>query len=155
MNLSELIGLSITEIRYDYTFTNKYDMQEFFLYLKLSNGLIIEIPQYYDLEINENSELNEAFINAKNTNNNCSKLIENQKIIDFHFWFYEKESDEEKKAYLELESGIYITEENYGPIGLTNIDLEILTKSEFDKLKAELIEGFEIKSYSTELKNVC
>lgn len=154
MKLAELIGETIIEIRYNYTYQNEYDMQEFFAYLKLSNGLILEIPHYFDLEINENAELNKIFKIAKKPNNHCLKQIENQKIMDIHFWFYEKESDEEKKAYLELENEIYITEENYGPMGLTNIDLEILSKAEFEKLKAELADGFEIKSYSKELKNV-
>ena len=40
-------------------------------------------------------------------------------------------------------------------MGLTTVDLEILTKSEFEELKGELEEDFEIKSYSSEIKNVC
>lgn len=153
MNLSELIGLSITKIRYHYTYQNEYFLQEFFAYLKLSNGLIIEIPQYYDLEITESSELNKNFKDAKKINNKCSKQIENQKIIDIHFWFYKKEPDD-KKAYLELENGNYLSEKNYGPMGVTDIDLEILNKIEFEKLKAELDKDFEIKSYAMELRNL-
>jgi len=155
MNISKIIGLEITEIRYTYTYQNEYAMQEFFAYLKLSNGLIIEIPQYSDSQIRESAELNKIFENAKKPDDNCRKQIENQKITDIHFCFYEQESDEESKAYLELENGIYITEENRGPIGLTTVDLEILTKSEFEKLKAELEEDFEIKSFISEINNVC
>lgn len=155
MTIAELIGLTIKEIRFDYTYQNKYDMQEFFAYLKLSNGMIIEIPQYSDLKLKESEELNKTFINAKRPNMECKKRIENQKITDLHFCFYEKKPDEENKAYVELENGIHFSEENYGPIGLTTVDLEILTKSEFEKMKSELEEDFEIKSYSTELKNVC
>jgi hypothetical protein len=155
MKLNELIGLSITEIKYTYTYQNEYDLQEFFAYLKLSNGIVMGIPQYFDLEIKEDPELNEIFGNAKKLVIDCSQKIENKKIIDIHFGFYENSLDEEQKAYLELENGIYISERNYGPIGLTNIDLEILTAAEFEKLKEELEEGFEIKSYSKELINVC
>jgi len=148
MNISQLIGLTITEIRYTYTYQNEYDMQEFYSYLKLSNGLIIEIPQFSDVELNENTELNEIFENAKKPNNECKKRIENQKITDIHFCFYEQEPDEESKAYLELENGIYFTEENRGPMGLTTVDIEILNKSEFEERKTELEENFEIKSFS-------
>jgi hypothetical protein len=155
MKLKELIGLSITEIRYTYTYQNEYDLQEFFAYLKLSNEIIMGIPQYFDLEIIEDAALNEIFRKAKKPIKDCAGKIENKKILDIHFGFYENDPDEGQKAYLELENGIYISEKNYGPMGLTTIDLEILSKSEFEKLKAELEEGFEIKSYSKELINIC
>jgi len=38
-------------------------------------------------------------------------------------------------------------------MGLTTIDLEILTKSDFEKLKATLDVDLQIKSYMMELKN--
>lgn len=152
MTISELIGLTIKEIRFDYTHQNEYDMQEFFAYLKLSNEMIIEIPQYSDLELKESKELNKTFSMSKRPNMECKKRIENQKIIDFHFCFYAQEPDEENKAYIELENGIHFSEENYGPMGLTTIDLKILTQSEFQKIKSELEDDFEIKSYLTELK---
>uniref|UniRef100_UPI0040493A08 hypothetical protein n=1 Tax=Flavobacterium sp. TaxID=239 RepID=UPI0040493A08 len=158
MKITEIIGLSISEIRYTYTFQNKYDMQEFYAYLRLSNEIIIEIPQYSDSELNQSAEwtreMNEIFSKAKKPNRECRNLIENQIITDIHFCFYEEEADFENKAYLELENGIFVSEENRGPMGLTNIDLEILTKSQFDELKSELEYDFKIKSYSTELKNV-
>lgn len=155
MNISDIIGLTITEIRYTHTYQNEYGMQEFFSYLKLSNGLIIEIPQYSDLEINESAERKRIFTEAKTPNKECKKRIENQKIIDIHFCYYDNEQDFDSKAYIELENGTYFTEENHGPQGLTNIDLEMLTQSEFDKRIAELDEDYEIKSYLKEIKNVC
>lgn len=154
MKISELIGLTILEIRFDYKYQNEYDMQEFFAYLKLSNRLIIQIPQYSDMELNECAELNKFFADANNPNKECRESIENQKITDVHFCFYDQEPDEERKAYLELENGIHFSEENFGPMGLTRVDLEILTKSNFEKMKNALEEDFEIKSYLTELKNV-
>jgi len=155
VSIKEIIGLSITEIRYNYTYQNEYDMQEFFAYLKLSNELIIEIPQYFDLEISEDSELNKKFKNAKKPIESCKSRIENQKITDIHFCFYEQKPDLELKAYIELENGICFSECNYGPMGITTVDLEILSNTDFEKLKTELEEGFEIKSYLSELKNVC
>lgn len=155
MSVSEIIGLTITEIRYNYIYQNEYDMQEFFAYLKLSNGLVIQIPQYFDCDIKTNDELNRIFLKAKKLNENCKTKIENQKITDMHFWFYEQESHIEFKAYLELENGNFVTENNFGPMGLTTVDLEILNKSDFDKLKDELDEDLQIKSYLKELKNVC
>ncbi|QSB29251.1 hypothetical protein [Flavobacterium sp. CLA17] len=155
MNVSEIIGLKITEIRYNYIYQNGYDMQEFFAYLKLSNGSIIEIPQIFDSEIDKDEELSKIFSKAKKPNSKCKTEIENQKIIDIHFWLEEEESHMEFKAYLELENGNFVTEMNYGPIGLTTVDLEILTKADFEKFKTELDEGLKIKSYLIELKNVC
>ena len=155
MNISDIIGLTITEIRYTYTYQNEYDMQEFFAYLKLSNGLIIEIPQYSDLELNESAERNRIFDEAKMPNKDCKKRIENQKIVDIHFCYYDNEQDFDSKAYIELENGTYFTEENRGPQGLTDIDLEMLSKSEFEERIAELDEESEIKSYLAEIKNVC
>ncbi len=155
MNISELIGKTINKIRYTYTYRNQYDIQEFFAYLKLSNGVITGIPQYHDIDITENETLNKLFKEAKKPNSNCLKQIENQKIVDFHFWFFENEQDIEKKAYIELESGIYVSEENFGPIGLTTVDLEILTPEAFEKLKDGLSKGLEIKSYLKELQNIC
>ncbi|WP_139062396.1 hypothetical protein [Aquimarina megaterium] len=130
-------------------------MQEFFAYLKLSNGLIVEVPQYSDLELNENAERSRIFEDAKIPNKDCKKRIENQKIIDIHFCYYDNEQDFDSKAYIELENGTYFTEENRGPQGLTYIDLEMLSKSEFEKRIAELDEESEIKSYLAEIKNVC
>lgn len=154
MNVSEIIGLKITEIRYNYIYQNEYDMQEFFAYLKLSNGSIIEIPKFFDSKIDMNEKLSEIFSEAKKPNYKCKTEIENQKIIDIHFWFEEEESHMEFKAYLELENGNFITEMNYGPKGLTTVDLEILTKADFEKFKTTLHEDLQIKSYLIELNNV-
>lgn len=155
MNISDIIGLTITEIRYTYSYQNEYGMQEFYAYLKLSNGLIIEIPQYSDSELNESVERNRIFEKAQIPNKNCKNRIENQKIVDIHFCYYDNEQDFESKAYIELENGTVFTEENRGPQGLTDIDLEILTKSEFDERIAELDKDSEIKSYLKKIKNVC
>ena len=84
MTISEIIGLTISEIRYTYTFQNEYYMQEFHAFLKLSNGLIIEIPQFSDLELIENTERNKTFKKATRPNKDCRKRIENQKIIDWN-----------------------------------------------------------------------
>jgi hypothetical protein len=155
MNISDIIGLTITEIRYTYTYQNEYDMQEFFAYLKLSNGLIIEIPQYSDLELNESAVRNRIFEEAKMPNKDCKKRIENQKIVDIHFCYYDNEQDFDSKAYIELENGTYFTEENRGPQGLSDIDLELLSKSEFEERITELDQESKIKSYLAEIKNVC
>ncbi|MEP5339440.1 MAG: hypothetical protein ABJL44_14410 [Algibacter sp.] len=155
MNISDLIGLTISEIRYTYTNRNEYDIQEFFAYLKLSNGLIIEIPQYSDLDLDESVERNRIFEDAKIPSKKCKNRIESQRIIDIHFCYYNNEQDFDSKAYIELENETYLTEQNRGPQGLTDIDLEILNKSEFEKRIAELDEDSEIKSYRTAIKNIC
>lgn len=155
MNISDIIGLTITEIRYTYTYQNEYDMQEFYAYLKLSNGLVIEIPQYSDLELNESTERNRIFEKAQIPNKDCKNRIENQKIVDIYFCYYDNEQDFDSKAYIELENGTFFTEQNRGPQGLTDIDLEMLSKSEFEERVAELDEESEIKSYLKQIKNVC
>lgn len=144
MNISKIIGLTITEIRYTYSSQNEYDIQEFFAYLKLSNELIIEIPQYSDCEIYKNAERDQIFKNAKTPNKECRKRIENQKITDIHFCYFDNKQDFDFKAYIELENGIFFTEENRGQQGITNIDLEILNKLEFEERKNKLDHNFKI-----------
>ncbi len=155
MNPGEIINLKIERIKCHYNLTDEF--QVFYSYLKLSNGKIIDLPHYHNLEkslidsILENSK--KDYRKAKRINRKEREKIQGQRIVDIHYCFYENESDEERRAHIELSNGMYLTEYNYGVVGMS-IGLILRSKEEFDRLKSELEDGFEIRSYLKEIKNV-
>ena len=155
MNPDEIINLKIDKVKYHYNLTDGF--QVFYSYLKLSNGKIIDLPHYHNLErFSIDSRLENSkkdYRKAKRINQEEREKIQGQRIVDIHYCFYENESDEERRAHIELSNGIYLTEDNYGVVGM-GIGLILRTKEEFDRLKSELEDGFEIRSYLKEIKNV-
>lgn len=150
--IKDLIGLKIKDIRFKYVNDNGYNLQEFTTYIKLTNGLIFTIPYYYDEEFSIfDEEIEEEYLNAQHLPKSILKLFQGKKIADFHFVFFENESCELEKAIIELECEFYFTEKNNGPIGLTDVDLEILNKQKFNlfKQQVESEEDFEVKSLKT------
>lgn len=128
--LSEIIGKTITNIKYKYIPSNQHQLQEFHTYIQLSKSHFIPIPQYYNM--NGISTLSHT--NIKNTEQLSTKhnsLLLNQEIDDIYFCYYNNEIDEDKSAYIKLSNDIYITETQYQPLGVTNIGLLILNKKEF------------------------
>ena len=147
--IKDLIGLKIKDIRFKYVNDNGYDLQEFTTYVKLTNDLIFTIPYYYDEEFSVfDEEIEEEYLNAQSLPKNILKLFQGKEIVDFHFVFYENELCELEKAIVELEGELHFTEMHNGPIGLTDVDLEILNKQKFNLFKQEIEseEGFEIRS---------
>ncbi|MDC6363285.1 MULTISPECIES: hypothetical protein [Flavobacteriaceae] len=155
MNPDEIINHKIDKIKYHYDLTDGFQVSS--SYLKLSNGKIIDLPHYHNLEkISIDSRLENSKKNykkAKRINRKEREKIQGQSIVDIHYCFYENESDEERRAHIELSNGMYLTEENYGVVGMS-IGLILRNKEEFDRLKNELEDGFEIRSYLREIKNV-
>jgi hypothetical protein len=49
---------------------------------------------------------------------------------------------------IELENGKYLMENDMGPDGLTNINLIVMNKSQFDKLNHD---GIELRSFKNDL----
>lgn len=150
--IKDLIGLKIKDIWFKYVNDNGYNLQEFTTYIKLTNGLIFTIPYYYDEEfIIFDEEIEEEYLNAQHLPKSILKLFQGKKIADFHFVFFENESCELEKAIIELECEFYFTEKHNGPIGLTDVDLEILNKQKFNlfKQQVESEEDFEVKSLKT------
>ena len=62
-------------------------------------------------------------------NDDAKKYFEGQKIEDFYFSYYNNEVDNEYSAFIKLSNGYYLSENNSAPIGVTDIDLLILTKT--------------------------
>lgn len=138
MDLKDILGETIKDIRCTYINENKYGLQEFQSYIQLSSGLIFQIPHYPDAEIEETLALNELFRKAKEIEYRFLKRVKGQKIVDFYFLYIEDELSEDDKPYMQLENGLFLTELNYGPMGLTNVDMQILTSVEFETVRNEL-----------------
>lgn len=150
--IKDLIGLKIKEIRFKYVNDNGYDFQEFTTYIKLNNDLIFTIPYYYDEEFSVfDEEIEEEYLNAQHLPKSILKLFQGKEIVDFHFVFFENESCELEKAIIELEGEFYFTEKHNGPIGLTDVDLEVLNTQKFNLFKQEVEseEDSEVRSLKT------
>lgn len=152
MNLSKILGLEIVEVKYSYVHDNQYSLQEFSSYFKLSNNLIFKIPFSPHDEYDFSDEIIKKYEKLKKVSFTFFERIKNKKITDFHFLYFENEIEELDKCYMELEDGLYIYEKSFGPIGITNVDLNILDEIEFNKLKQNLDEDFALKSFVTEIK---
>ena len=158
LHLSELLNTKIENIRYQYTPRNEYDCQQFFSYIKLSSGVIIDIPVFYDEEFLELTEENISFFKNeydKGTeyDDSAKSIFVGQTITDLHFVYIDGENHGDHRAYIELSNGYYLTENNFGPIGVTDVSLVALNQNEF-KQNIES-PGIEIKSYLNLGKNVC
>tara|TARA_B100001173_G_C15621993_1_gene393386 strand:+ start:69 stop:518 length:450 start_codon:yes stop_codon:yes gene_type:complete len=138
MKLKELIGSKIIEVKYHYSPSNEYQLQEFYSYLLLNNGLIFSFPTYEDESNFDSIESQEYFNNKFKTgskiSNKVKPLIVGQKISNLHFPYFQDEPDDDEKAFIELENGYFISETNYGPQGVSNVDLKIITKEKFNSL---------------------
>lgn len=150
--IKDLIGLKMKDVRFSYINDNGYNLQEFTTYIKLTNDLIFTIPYNYDEEFSIfDEEIGEEYLNAQHLPKSILKLFQGKEIVDFHFVFFENESCELEKAIIELEGELYFTEKHNGPIGLTDVDLEILNKQKFNLFKQEVEseEDFEVRSLKT------
>ena len=147
MTISDIIGLKISKIRYSYELDNESEMQTFNSYIKFSNGSIIFFPSSPDDSINlvdyYNNHKTCQFIKAKRYGLASRVSFKNKKIIDIHFRYLDNEYIESSSAILELENGVFLTENNYGPFGLTDIRLLILNREQFESLAGD---GIKIKS---------
>ena len=154
MKPDELINLKIDKVRYYNDLIDGF--QVFYSFYKLSNGKLTELPHYHNLKQKTYDtrlkNIDEYYKESKRIFRKERKQIQGQKIVDIHYCFYKNESDEERRAYMELSNGIYLTEYNYGVEGMS-IGLILRNKEGFDQLKNELEDGFEIRSYLKEIKN--
>jgi hypothetical protein len=153
--LSQLIGATISSVRYNYIKENEYGLQEFQSFFKLSDGSVTEIPFYPEevfLVLNDDNEhfLKGSYDKGQEITEEGKAILEGAKIEDFYFCEWDGEIDLGKRAYVKLNNGYYITEVNYGPGGLTNVDLLILDEQQFKDRVYSLNE--QLKSYIKELK---
>ncbi len=96
LRLSELIGDEIAEIRYQYAWDNGYGLQEFHSYIRLISGHIIDIPDFpeYVYRSAPPGNLNHyqsQFYSGTAIDEPVKSLVVGQKIVDFHFKYYENE----------------------------------------------------------------
>ena len=97
MKLKELIGSKIIEVKYHYSPSNEYQLQEFYSYLLLNNGLIFSFPTYEDESNFDSIESQEYFNNKFKTgskiSNKVKPLIVGQKISNLHFPYFQDEPE--------------------------------------------------------------
>jgi hypothetical protein len=147
LKLSQLIGDEIIDMRYHYIPENQYGLQEFHSYIKIASNGIIDIPRsddddYMELTPENLSYLVERFNNGQVVTTKFKDLVFNQKIVDFWFRYYNDEL-EYSHTYIQLTNGLYLTENNFGPVGLGNITAFTLKEHEFsDELKEWDIRSF-------------
>jgi len=78
-------------------------------------------------------------------------LIVGQKITDLFFCYYNNEVDVDFSAFVKLSNNMYLSEKNFGPVGITNVDMILLNDEEFNTEKQRLhsidvtVEQFESK----------
>ena len=158
LTLSDIISQTIESIRYRYKYQNEYDLQEFYSYIKLSSGIIIDIPTWDDEEFRELSIDNvnyykESFEKGEEIIPSAREVIYGQRIEDIYFCYFDNEIDLDNPSFLKLSNGYYLTERNIGPPGIPGIDLLYFNQKQFE----ERIQSFRltVKSYINEIKNAC
>jgi hypothetical protein len=157
LKLSELIGQEIADLRFHYVPENEYGLQSFHSYIKLTDNRIIDIPNFDDddyLQLTqENLEyLQKMFDTGEIILEKNKSYFVGQKIMDFYFSYYNNEVEFDHSAYIKLTNGYYLTENNFGPVGLTHIDLIILDEQQFaERQKSPQVD---IRSF-LRTKNVC
>ena len=71
--------------------------------------------------------------------NTSRALVIGQKIVDFYFCYYDNEIDFDFSAFIKLSNNYYLSEKNFGPVGITNVNLIIFNEKQFmnqiDRLK--------------------
>jgi hypothetical protein len=151
--LSQLIGKEIAELRYHYIPENEYDLQSFHAFIRLSDDTIINIPVFDDDEYlllnKENTDYFAMQFNTGTAVDDAGKaFFAGQRILDLFFSYYNNETDIDHPAFIKLSNGYYLSENNYGPPGLTNIDLILMDQEQFNKEVKRLNEaGIEVRSY--------
>ncbi len=148
LKISDLIGQEITDLNYHYVAENEFGLQSFHSFIKLEGGAIIDIPKFdNDDYLLLNDENLAYFQNKFNTGEpvaeHIKKYLSEQKIKDFYFNYYENEIDLGRSAYIQLSNGNYLTENNYGPVGMIPLDLVILNEDDF----LEQTKGIDVRSF--------
>ncbi len=143
LHLSTLIGKEIIDLRFHYVPENEYGLQSFHAYLKLIDDTIIDIPKFDDdlyLHLTtENLEyLKSRFDTGAIIDKKPKTLIISQKITDLFFCYYNNEVDVDFSAFVKLSNNMYLSEKNFGPVGLTDINLTILNEEQFNSEKQRL-----------------
>ncbi len=148
LHLSTLIGKEIADLKFHYVPENEYGLQSFHSFIKLTDGAIIDIPKFDDdiyLHLTkENLEyLNSMFESGEKIDEKTRALIVGQKITDLFFCYYNNEVDIDYSAFIKLSNNLYLSEKNFGPIGITDINLTILNEEQFNSEK-QRVQSFDV-----------
>jgi hypothetical protein len=161
LKLSELIGQEIVELRFHYIPENEFGLQMFYSYIKLASDKIIDIPKFCDddnyLQLTpDNLSYLAARLGTGNVvNDEVKRYFVGQKIVDFYFSYYNNEVDSEYSAFIKLANGYYLSENNSGPLGVTDIDLIVFDEKQFIERAERLKEiKVDVRSFAI-TKNVC
>jgi hypothetical protein len=143
LNLSSLIGKEIADLRFHYVPENEYGLQSFHSFLKLTDGTIVDIPKFDDniyLHLTkENLDyFNSMFESGETCDEKIKALIVGQKITDLYFCYYNNEIDVDYSAFIKLTNNMYFSEKNFGPVGVTDVDLMIFNEEQFNAEKHRL-----------------
>ncbi|WP_284652594.1 hypothetical protein [Flavobacterium terrisoli] len=136
LKLSELIGQEIEDLRFHYIPENEYGLQSFHTYIKLANNWIIDIPKYDDddylnLTYDNLDYYKKMFEAGKSVPDKLKTSFAGQTILDFYFSYDGDEVDFDQSAFIKLSNNLYLSENNFGPMGLTTIDLIIFNEEQF------------------------
>ncbi len=144
MTLTDVLDKKISKIRFNYRDASEDGLQWFQSQIRLSNGDLFLMPSTPDTKQNltEDYERNKRddFTTAKRCGLASRLLFKNKKIVDVHFKYLDNEPYEDSRAIFELENGKFITENAVGPQGLTDIDLVVMNKKQYEASKDEEFE---------------
>ena len=155
LTLSQLIGETVSSVRWVYDACNKHGLQEFHSFIKLANETIINIPVYDDevfFVLNEKNRqfFQEGYNKGRQLFDAERKNVEGKVIDDILFSYNNGQISEDKVAYLKLSNGYYLTEVGYRPPGIKDIGIFILRQNEFeDRIR---VQGEDIKSYLKDIR---
>lgn len=157
LKLTDLIGQEISDITFHYTHENEHGLQSFDSYIKLTSGHIIDIPMFDDNDFLQLSEENIEFLKSKfetgkEFEKDVKKYFVGQRILDFLFCYHNNEPEIDRRCYIKLSNGYFLTETNFAAPGI-GIGLFILTEKEFNKRNTDF--KTDIVSFADKHKNVC
>jgi len=139
-------------LRFHYVPEYEHGLQSFHAYIKLSDDSIIDIPDFDDyLALTQNNldYFRMRFDSGQVVSAKVQKYYVGQRISDFYFTYYNDEVDCDNSAFIKLSNGYYLTENNFGPVGLTNIDLIILDEEQFQQEVKRLNRiGVDVRSFT-------
>ena len=150
MTLADLLGKKIKKIRFNYERENEHDMQEFQSQVMLANKEVFLIPNYpdtsFDLTAYYDKNKSSTFDSAQRCGLASRLLFRNKTIVDVHFRYADGEPLQDASCILELENGKYVTENKFGPAGMTDIDLMVLNRDQFEDLQDDDTEIMSLKN---------
>lgn len=94
-----------------------------------------------------------AFDSGETVHDVIKKYLVGQIIVDFLFRYFENEQEFAVPCYIQLSNEHYLTDNNYGPPGISSIDLIILNKQDFLNQVRDF--KIDIRSFLETKKNVC